>query len=146
MVQSYLYQLVDGIAFCHANRVLHRDLKPQNILISAQGYVKLADFGLARAFGVPVRTYTHEVCTPMIEYFIFSNLFFFGVIVFVIIVVFFPCILFLSPLCLLHIGCYPLVQIPRVIARLPVLLHPCGYLVYRMYICRNGHQKASLSW
>lgn len=41
--------------------MLHRDLKPQNLLINVQGVIKLADFGLARAFGVPVRTYTHEV-------------------------------------------------------------------------------------
>lgn len=41
--------------------MLHRDLKPQNLLINAEGAIKLADFGLARAFGVPVRTYTHEV-------------------------------------------------------------------------------------
>ena len=42
--------------------MLHRDLKPQNLLIRINGPVmKLADFGLARAFGVPVRTYTHEV-------------------------------------------------------------------------------------
>ncbi|CAN0014172.1 unnamed protein product [Bubo scandiacus] len=40
-----------------------RDLKPQNLLINADGAIKLADFGLARAFGVPVRTYTHEVVT-----------------------------------------------------------------------------------
>ena len=59
--QSYLYQLLQGIAFCHSHRVLHRDIKPQNLLIDVDGNIKLADFGLARAFGVPVRTYTHEV-------------------------------------------------------------------------------------
>ncbi|XP_064419271.1 cyclin-dependent kinase 2-like isoform X5 [Latimeria chalumnae] len=41
----------------------NRDLKPQNLLINEIGDIKLADFGLARAFGVPLRTYTHEVVT-----------------------------------------------------------------------------------
>jgi len=59
--QSYLFQLFNGIAYCHSHRVLHRDLKPQNLLIDADGSIKLADFGLARAFGVPDRAYTHEV-------------------------------------------------------------------------------------
>jgi serine/threonine protein kinase len=60
-LQSYLYQLVRGIAFCHSHRILHRDLKPQNLLIDRTGNLKLADFGLARAFGIPIRQYTHEV-------------------------------------------------------------------------------------
>ena len=61
--KSYLRQLLDGIAYCHENRVLHRDLKPQNLLIDNKGCIKLADFGLARAFGLPMRAYTHEVIT-----------------------------------------------------------------------------------
>lgn len=63
LVKSYLWQLLQGIAYCHSHRVLHRDLKPQNLLIDTEGNIKLADFGLARAFGVPLRTYTHEVVT-----------------------------------------------------------------------------------
>ena len=43
--------------------MLHRDLKPPNLLINREGQLKLADFGLARAFGIPVRSYTHEVVT-----------------------------------------------------------------------------------
>eukprot|EP00045_Choanoeca_perplexa_P022706 m.10658 g.10658 ORF g.10658 m.10658 type:complete len:292 (+) comp9643_c0_seq1:115-990(+) len=63
LVKSYMLQLLKGIDFCHARRVLHRDLKPQNLLINHDGFIKLADFGLARAFGIPVRAYTHEVVT-----------------------------------------------------------------------------------
>ncbi|KAJ8724705.1 hypothetical protein PYW08_016179 [Mythimna loreyi] len=63
LVKSYLRQLLEGVAYCHAQRVLHRDLKPQNLLVDAAGNIKLADFGLARAFGIPVRAYTHEVVT-----------------------------------------------------------------------------------
>lgn len=66
-MQKYTYQVLEGIHFCHSHRVLHRDLKPQNLLVNSHGVVKLADFGLARAFGVPVRTYTHEVCfSPLV--------------------------------------------------------------------------------
>lgn len=63
LLKSYMHQLLDAIAFCHTNRVLHRDLKPQNILVDNVGRIKLADFGLARSFIVPLRAYTHEVVT-----------------------------------------------------------------------------------
>ena len=61
MVKKFMAQLVEGVRYCHSHRILHRDLKPQNLLIDRDGNLKLADFGLARAFGVPLRTYTHEV-------------------------------------------------------------------------------------
>jgi negative regulator of PHO system len=60
-VRSFMFQLLKGTAFCHDNRVLHRDLKPQNLLINRKGELKLGDFGLARAFGVPVNTFSNEV-------------------------------------------------------------------------------------
>merc|ERR1719445_2496618 len=63
LLKSYCYQLLQAILFCHQRRVLHRDLKPQNLLIDKSGAIKVADFGLARAFGIPVRVYTHEVVT-----------------------------------------------------------------------------------
>jgi serine/threonine protein kinase len=62
-IRSFMFQLLKGTAFCHENRVLHRDLKPQNLLINRRGDLKLADFGLARAFGIPVNTFSNEVVT-----------------------------------------------------------------------------------
>ncbi|KAI9575892.1 cyclin-dependent kinase 1 [Glossina fuscipes] len=63
LVRSYLYQITSAILFCHRRRVLHRDLKPQNLLIDKNGIIKVADFGLGRSFGIPVRIYTHEIVT-----------------------------------------------------------------------------------
>ncbi|CAO0796850.1 Cdk-PSTAIRE [Mucor lusitanicus] len=62
-IKSFMYQLLRGIAYCHENRVLHRDLKPQNLLINKHHQLKLGDFGLARAFGIPVNTFSNEVVT-----------------------------------------------------------------------------------
>ena len=48
LIDSYSYQLLRSIAFCHANGIIHRDVKPENILVDRKGTLKLADFGIAR--------------------------------------------------------------------------------------------------
>jgi len=63
LIKSYMYQLILGMNYCHSRRVLHRDLKPQNLLIDKEGVLKIADLGLARTFTIPIRQYTHEVVT-----------------------------------------------------------------------------------
>lgn len=62
-IMNLLKQILEATAYCHANGVMHRDLKPQNILVDKYGNLKIIDFGLARAFNVPLRDYTHEVVT-----------------------------------------------------------------------------------
>ncbi|KAK6109628.1 Cyclin-dependent kinase 1 [Brugia pahangi] len=62
-LKSYLYQILQGICFCHQRNVLHRDLKPQNLLVDGKGCLKIADFGLARELEFAERRYTDVVVT-----------------------------------------------------------------------------------
>ncbi|XP_064142877.1 cyclin-dependent kinase 15 [Loxodonta africana] len=62
-VRLFTFQLLRGLAYIHHQHVLHRDLKPQNLLISHLGELKLADFGLARAKCILSQTYSSEVVT-----------------------------------------------------------------------------------
>ncbi|KAJ1675850.1 negative regulator of the PHO system [Spiromyces aspiralis] len=62
-IKRLMYQLLEGIRYCHKNQILHRDLKPQNLLINKREELKIGDFGLARATGIPVNTFSNEVVT-----------------------------------------------------------------------------------
>jgi cell division cycle 2-like protein len=62
-VKCYMAQLLAGVAYLHANWVLHRDLKTSNILVNNRGELKICDFGMARQYGSPLRPYTHMVVT-----------------------------------------------------------------------------------
>ena len=62
-IKSFLYQILDALAYCHSKKIIHRDLKPQNILLTKSLKIKIGDFGLARVFSIPIRPYTKEVLT-----------------------------------------------------------------------------------
>ena len=63
VIRNLLSQILEGVNFCHKRRVIHRDLKPSNILITDQCTVKIADFGIARAMGIPYHHHTSGVAT-----------------------------------------------------------------------------------
>eukprot|EP00250_Pteridium_aquilinum_P012882 c21003_g1_i1 orf=383-3004(-) len=62
-VKCLMLQLFAGVKHLHDNWVLHRDLKTSNLLLNNRGELKICDFGLARQYGSPLKTYTHMVVT-----------------------------------------------------------------------------------
>ncbi|RSH83893.1 hypothetical protein EHS25_005137 [Saitozyma podzolica] len=62
-VKTIMLQLLSAVAYCHANWILHRDLKTSNLLMNNRGRIKVADFGLARKFGDPLGEMTQLVVT-----------------------------------------------------------------------------------
>jgi len=63
-IKCYMKQLLEGLMYCHKNKILHRDIKGSNLLINNQGQLQLADFGLARPFETDQhRQYTNRVIT-----------------------------------------------------------------------------------
>ncbi|CAH1786587.1 unnamed protein product, partial [Owenia fusiformis] len=64
-IKKCMQQLLNGLYFIHSNKILHRDMKAANILLTKSGVLKLADFGLARATTSKgqVARYTNRVVT-----------------------------------------------------------------------------------
>uniref|UniRef100_T1GBQ5 Protein kinase domain-containing protein n=1 Tax=Megaselia scalaris TaxID=36166 RepID=T1GBQ5_MEGSC len=62
LTKQITYQTLHGVAYCHKQGCLHRDIKPENILLTAQGQVKLCDFGFARMLSAG-ENYTDYVAT-----------------------------------------------------------------------------------
>lgn len=61
-IRVLMKHLMEGLAYCHARDILHRDIKGSNLLVNARGELKLADFGLARRYlSDEERPYTNRV-------------------------------------------------------------------------------------
>ncbi|KPJ16977.1 Cyclin-dependent kinase-like 1 [Papilio machaon] len=60
--KQIIWQTLQGVAYCHRHNCIHRDVKPENILLTADGVVKLCDFGFARMIS-PGESYTDYVAT-----------------------------------------------------------------------------------
>ncbi|XP_027729566.1 serine/threonine-protein kinase 36 isoform X3 [Vombatus ursinus] len=64
-VQAIAAQLVSALYYLHSHRILHRDMKPQNILLAKDGGIKLCDFGFARAMSTNTMVLTSIKGTPL---------------------------------------------------------------------------------
>jgi len=63
LTRSIMKQILKGLEFCHTNCIMHRDLKPTNILVSASGVIKICDFGLSRQASQVNKRYTPDTGT-----------------------------------------------------------------------------------
>eukprot|EP00111_Clytia_hemisphaerica_P019249 TCONS_00056846-protein len=62
-IKSFVLMTIQGLEYLHQHWILHRDMKPNNLLLDPSGVLKVGDFGLAKVYGSPNRVYTHQVVT-----------------------------------------------------------------------------------
>ncbi|QPG73075.1 hypothetical protein FOA43_000380 [Brettanomyces nanus] len=67
-IQSFIYQILCGLKYIHSADVIHRDLKPGNILVTSQGVLKICDFGLARGINENFLRFSHR--SPAITHYV----------------------------------------------------------------------------
>lgn len=129
LVRSYLYQISAAMLFCHQRRILHRDLKPQNLLINRDGVIKvILSAQLWNAKSIDRFFYRTFSLIGIIDCW-----FWFG-----------PC--FWHSCSRLHTwNRYALVSGTGDFIGFATIFMPCWHLVNRLYICRNGNQKTTLS-
>ncbi|RHY82098.1 hypothetical protein DYB26_000714, partial [Aphanomyces astaci] len=57
-IKKIAVQLIQALHYLHTNRIIHRDMKPQNILVGPKQQIKLCDFGFARAISADTNVLT----------------------------------------------------------------------------------------